>query len=63
MISMILQKGVVPMLELSRETAYKGVVYKVVQVLDNDLLLVVAKSDIEAEKYPLQTVIIPDDIK
>ncbi|WP_185902465.1 hypothetical protein [Bacillus cereus] len=48
------------MYELDREVVFKGTDYKVVSVLDNNLLLVVSKKDLENEKFPMQTHIIPD---
>lgn len=45
--------------QLDLEYTYKDIHYRVVQVLDNDLLLVVEKKDLDDEKYPLETVIIP----
>lgn len=48
--------------ELIRECVYQGVEYQVVSVLDNGLLLAVVKADLDNEKFPLQTVVIPCDI-
>lgn len=45
--------------QLDLEYTYKDIHYRVVQVLDNDLLLVVEKKDLDDGKYPLETVIIP----
>ncbi|TQR48517.1 hypothetical protein DJ027_22585 [Bacillus cereus] len=52
--------GGIIMYELDREVVFKGTDYKVVSVLDNNLLLVVSKKDLENEKFPMQTHIIPD---
>lgn len=49
--------------ELSRSCTYGGIEYKVISVLENDLLLCVVKSDLEKGIFPLNTVIIPDNIK
>ncbi len=49
--------------EVDRECTYKSVDYKVISVLDNDLLLVVPKEDLANEKFPLQTYVIPEQIE
>lgn len=49
--------------EVDRECTYKSVDYKVISALENDLLLVVSKEDLENENFPLQTYIIPEQIK
>ncbi|MEI2341622.1 hypothetical protein [Priestia megaterium] len=49
--------------EVDRTSEYQGIEYRVVEVLDNDLLLVVVKADLENGKFPLQTFIVPDDYK
>lgn len=48
------------MYNTNRSTEYKGIVYKVVSVLENDLLLVVKKDDFEKKVFPMQTFLIPD---
>jgi hypothetical protein len=47
-------------MQLDRTVEYKGEQYRVVEALENYLLLVVKKSDIDEEKFPLRTVVIPD---
>jgi hypothetical protein len=47
-------------LDVDRQYTYLGVEYQVVQALDNDLLLVVNKEDLNSGKYPLQTFVIPE---
>ncbi|KOS30767.1 hypothetical protein ADK17_03695 [Bacillus anthracis] len=49
--------------EVDRECTYKSVDYKVISVLDNDLLLVEPKEDLANEKFPLQTYVIPEQIE
>lgn len=45
---------------MRRNVNYLGVEYRVVQVLDNELLLVVKESDYQNGGYPLQTYVIED---
>lgn len=47
-------------LEIDRTVEYKGIEYRVLANLDNDLLLVVLKKDYIKGDFPLQTIIIPD---
>lgn len=47
------------MFTLDREVEYKGIQYKVVEVLNSDMFLVVKKEDYINEIYPIQTYIIP----
>lgn len=47
--------------DVDRVCAFNDVEYRVVKILDNNLLLVVNKEDLENQLYPLQTVVIPDD--
>lgn len=47
-------------LTLDLECTYKGVEYKVVEVLRSDMLLVVRKDQFEKGEFPLQTYIIPE---
>ncbi|GAA4828146.1 hypothetical protein GCM10023310_01090 [Paenibacillus vulneris] len=49
------------LLSLDRSCSYKGIEYKVVAVLENDLLLCVLREDYEKGNYPINTVIIPDE--
>lgn len=44
---------------IDRQCTYNGVLYRVLQVLDNDLLLVIPEESSESS-YPLQPVVIPD---
>lgn len=46
--------------EISRDSTYLDDKYKVIDVLDNDLLLVVLRSEFEKANFPLQTYVIPD---
>ena len=45
---------------VDRTCEYNGEVYRVVSVLDNDLLLVVNQNDLDNKQFPLDTKIIPD---
>lgn len=49
------------MYELNKEVTYNGVDYTVIQLLENELLLVVVKSDYESRKYPISTYVVPDE--
>lgn len=49
------------MYDINRYCTYTNHEYKVISVLGSDLLLVALKQDIEGGKFPLQTVIIPDE--
>jgi hypothetical protein len=51
---------VINMYKVNRSATYLDVDYKVLQVLDNDLLLVVTTSDFENGVFPLQTYVLPD---
>ena len=46
---------------VDKVSVYNGIEYRVVYILDNDLLLVVNKDDLEKGKYPLETLVIPDE--
>jgi hypothetical protein len=46
---------------INRECVYNGIEYRIVSVLDSDLLLVVLKKNYDEGNYPLQTYIIPDE--
>lgn len=46
---------------VDRECTFKGITYKVIEVLDNNLLLVVNKADIDNNEFPLKTFVIPDN--
>ncbi|MBT2603723.1 hypothetical protein J7E55_11920 [Bacillus sp. ISL-53] len=50
------------MYQTDRVAVYQGIEYKVINVLDNDLLLVVSITDYDNQQYPLQTFIIPDEV-
>lgn len=50
------------MYELDRTVTFKGILYRVLQVLENDLLLVAAKDDLDNKQFPLPTAIIPDPL-
>ncbi|MDP4147435.1 MAG: hypothetical protein Q8936_23705 [Bacillota bacterium] len=47
--------------EIDRTCIFNDVEYRVIQLLDNNLMLTVVKEDLEKEVFPLQTFIIPDD--
>jgi len=48
-------------MSIERETEYLGTFYRVVEVLNSDMLLVVKKEDYDNKKYPLQTYVIPGE--
>lgn len=49
------------LLNMSRVCVHQGIEYRVLDVLDNDLLLCVTKEDFDQKKFPLTTVVLPDD--
>lgn len=49
------------MLTLERETTYKGIEYKIVEVLNSETLLVVQKDEYNSDSFPLQCYIIPGE--
>lgn len=46
--------------EHKTNVSYKGIDYRVVEILDNFLLLVVPQNDINEKKFPLKPVVIPN---
>lgn len=47
------------MFTVNRKVEYKGLIYKVVEVLGSNNLLVVLEKDFNDGNFPLQTYIIP----
>lgn len=50
------------MYTIDRTVEYKGVLYRVVSVLENDFLAVVKKDDLEQGNFPLQIYVLPDEL-
>lgn len=46
-------------ISLDRYTNYRGIDYKIVEVLNSEMLLVVKKEDFDKGIFPIQTYILP----